>query len=708
MTSSATLLVVDDSAPARELLARRLERKGFHVVTAASGEEALLRMSGPPVDLVVLDIEMPGLDGFDVLKQVRQRYSPARLPVIMATADHASETVVRALDAGANDYVTKPLDFPVVLARITAQVSRKRAEEALHASEERYALAAEATNDAFWDWKLATNTIHFSARWNAMIGGGETELTGDPEVWFSRVHPEDVGKVREDVAALISGTAPSFDSEHRLQHADGHFIWTRSRALAVRNADGQTQRIVGSQADITVGKVADPLTGLPNRLLFVDRLSHCLHRKKRDPGFHYAVLFLDLDGFKNVNDSLGHIAGDELIVSIGRRLDTCVRAADTVGRGVTRPQTVARFGGDEFTLLLENLRKPEDALIVGERLKTTIGEACHVGGHDVFMRASIGIVLDTNDYERADDVLRDADTAMYHAKTNGRNRVAVFDPRMRDDAIERLAIETELNRAATRDEFVTVYQPIVSLTTGRIAGVETLIRWNHPRRGQLAPESFIKAAEETNVILHIGHTALTLGCRQLRAWDDAHSEFAPGFVSVNLSGKELMSADLVSRTQTVLADTGLAPGRLNFEITESLLIEQPDAVIDRLRELRALGVRICIDDFGTGYSSLSYLHRLPVTTLKVDRSFVIRMTEPGDHCEIVKTIVTLAHALRLDVVAEGVETAAHAAALKALGCEYGQGYLYAKPLPPADVALLLAGIGAIGGNTLVNQDETSP
>ena len=691
MTSSPTLLVVDDSAPARDMLARRLERKGFHVVTAASGEEALLRLSVPPVDLVVLDIEMPGLNGFDVLKHLRQRYSSARLPVIMATADHASETVVRALDAGANDYVTKPLDFPVILARITAQVSRKRAEEALHESEERYALAAEATSDAFWDWTTATNTIRFSARWNAMLGGGETELIESPEAWFSRVHPEDVGKVRDGVAALIRGTAPSFDSEHRLLHADGRYIWTRSRALAVRNADGKTQRIVGSQADITVGKVADPLTGLPNRLLFVDRLTHCINRKKRYPDFHYAVLFLDLDGFKNVNDSLGHIAGDELLVTIGRRLDACVRAIDTVGRDVTRPQTVARFGGDEFILLLEDLRAPEDALIVGERLKAAIAETCRVGGQDVFMCASIGIVLDTAAYERADDVLRDADTAMYHAKTSGRNRNALFDPWMRDQAIERLAIEAELNRAAARDEFVTVYQPIVSLTTGRIAGVETLIRWNHPRRGQLAPEFFIKAAEETNVILHIGQTALTQGCRQLRAWDDAHSEFAPVFVSVNLSGKELMSTDLVSRVRTVLADTGLTPGRLNLEITESLLIEQPDAVIERLRELRTLGVRICIDDFGTGYSSVSYLHRLPVTTLKIDRSFVTRMTEPGDHSEIVRTILTLAHALHLDVVAEGIETAAHAAALKALGCEDGQGYLYAKPLPPADVALLLAG-----------------
>jgi diguanylate cyclase (GGDEF)-like protein/PAS domain S-box-containing protein len=694
MTLSATLLVVDDSPPARDMLARRLERKGFAVVTAASGPEALASIAAATIDLVVLDIEMPGMDGFEVLKELRRRYSAARLPVIMATADHASETVIKALDAGANDYVTKPLDFPVVLARITAQVSRKRAEEALHESEERYALAAEATNDAFWDWTIATNSIHFSARWSAMIGCGDTEVDDGPEAWFSRVHPDDVGKVRDEVDDLLHGRSPSFDSEHRLLHADGHFIWTRSRALAVRDADGRTQRIVGSQADITDGKVADPLTGLPNRLLFVDRLTRCIHRKRRHQDFYYAVLFLDLDGFKNVNDSLGHMAGDELIVLIGRRLDACVRAVDTVGRGVTRSQTVARFGGDEFTLLLEDLAAPTDAMIVVQRLQAAVSEACHVGGQDVFMSASIGIVLDTAAYDRPDDLLRDADTAMYHAKTSGRNRHAVFDARMRDEAVERLAIETELNRAVERDEFVAIYQPIVSLTTGQIVGLETLIRWKHPRHGFLGADSFIKAAEETNVILQIGQAALGQSCRQLRAWDDAFGRNAPPFVSVNVSGKELMSPDLVARIERVLGEARLAPARLTLEITESLLIEQPEAVIERLRELRALGIRICIDDFGTGYSSLSYLHRLPVTTLKVDRSFVTRMTEPGDHCEIVRTIITLAHALRLDVVAEGVETAGQAAALKTLGCEYAQGYLYAKPLPAADIALLLGGAHA--------------
>jgi diguanylate cyclase (GGDEF)-like protein/PAS domain S-box-containing protein len=686
----ATVLVVDDDEMARDMLARRLERQGFRTLTASGGQEAINRVTESPIDLVLLDIEMPGLNGFEVLRVLRRQYSQAILPVIMATANHDTETVVAALAAGANDYVTKPLDFPVALARITAQISRKRAEEALHESEERYALAALAANDGFWDWHLADDHVYYSARWKAMVGCEDGEIGDSPEEWFSRVHADDLAKVRDEIAELISGRATSIENEHRLLHKEGHFIWTGSRALAVCNADGRPQRIVGSQADITGGKVADALTGLPNRLLFVDRLTRCMHRRKRRPDFHYAVLFLDLDGFKNVNDSLGHIAGDELLVIIGQRLDACIRAGDTIGRVLTRPHTVARFGGDEFTVLLEDLSAPEDAVAVAQRLQAAISADCRVGEHDVFMTASIGIVLDTDSYERPDDVLRDADTAMYHAKTAGRNRHAVFDVSMRDLAVERLALGTELNRAVERDEFRTVYQPIVSLATGQVIGLEALIRWNHPRRGHLVPKYFIAAAEETSVILHIGQAALDQACQQLRKWGDRFPHAAGLFVSVNLSGKELMSPELVGRITAALTESGLAPPRLKVEITESLLIDKPDAVIGRLKELRALGIHICIDDFGTGYSSLSYLHRLPVTTLKVDRSFVARMTEPGDHIEIVKTIITLAHALRLDVVAEGVETPEQASALRALGCEHAQGYHYARPLQPADVELLLS------------------
>jgi diguanylate cyclase (GGDEF)-like protein/PAS domain S-box-containing protein len=689
VTHRASVLIVDDDEMARDMLARRLERQGFRALTASGGQDALCKVAETPVDLVMLDIEMPGMNGFEVLQVLRTRHSQASLPVIMATANHDSETVVKALSAGANDYVTKPLDFPVVLARITAQISRKRAEEALHESEERYALAAQAANDGFWDWRLADDRVYFSPRWKAMLGHGEAEVGDSPDEWFSRVHADDVGKVRQAVADLATGRAPSFDSEHRLQHKDGHFIWTSSRALAVHDADGRTQRIVGSQADITGAKVADALTGLPNRLLFVDRLTRCLHRRKRRQDFHYAVLFLDLDGFKNVNDSLGHIAGDELLVIIGRRLDACVRAGDTVGRVITKPHTVARFGGDEFTVLLEDLKASEDAVAVAQRLQAAISADCHVGGHDVFMTASIGIVLDTDAYERPDDLLRDADTAMYHAKTAGRNRHAVFDAGMRDLAVERLALGTELKRAVDRDEFTTANQPIVSLSTGQLIGFEALIRWNHPRRGHLIPKHFIAAAEETSVILHIGQAALAQSCRQLREWDKQFVRSSHLFVSVNLSGKELMRQDLVARIERTLAETGLPANRLKVEITESLLIDNPEAVIDRLGELRALGIHICIDDFGTGYSSLSYLHRFPVTTLKIDRSFVARMTEPGEHVEIVRTIITLAHALQLEVVAEGVETPEQAAALKAFGCEYAQGYLYARPLPAADIELLL-------------------
>jgi diguanylate cyclase (GGDEF)-like protein/PAS domain S-box-containing protein len=628
VSRQASVLVVDDNDLSREMLARRLERSGFRAVLAADGREALRRVAEAPIDLVMLDIEMPDVNGFEVLRLLRQQYSQAELPVIMATANHESATVVQALSEGANDYVTKPLDFPVVLARVTAQLSRKRAEEALRESEERYALAARAANDGFWDWRLGDNHVFFSSRWKEMVGCEENGVSDSPDEWFSRVHPADKDGVKEGIAALVEGRAPSFENEHRMLHTRGHFIWTSSRALAVRDGEGRTLRILGSQTDITEGKVADALTGLPNRLLFLDRLDRCIVRKRRKSDYYYAVLFLDLDGFKTINDSLGHVAGDELLVTTGRRLDACVRATDTVGRVLMKHHTVARFGGDEFTVLLEDLKAPGDAIAVAQRLQAAISAPCRIGDHEVFTSASIGIVLETAGYECPEDLLRDADTAMYRAKAVGRARYAVFDGSMREVAVERLVLATELKQAAERGEFSTVYQPIVSLATGELTGFEALARWDHPRRGRVSPAQFITTAEEIGVVQQIGQAVLEQSCRQLRDWDARFARASRLFVSVNLSTKELGLGNLVQRIEGVLAATGLPPGRLKLEITETLLMDHPEAVTERLRHLRALGVRLCIDDFGTGYSSLSYLHRFPVTTLKVDRSFVGRITEP--------------------------------------------------------------------------------
>ena len=685
-----SLLVVDDDGMVREMLRQGLERHGYLVTTAEDGKGGLGEIERVTPDLLLLDIEMPGLDGMEVLRSVRERFTSAELPVIMVTARAESDSVVAALEAGANDYVTKPVDFRVVLARIGAHLQRKRAEAALRESEERYSLAARGANDGLWDWNLKDNTVFYSPRWKAMLGFEDGEVGSSPEEWFSRVHPEDVARVKQEIVDHLDGRSACLQTEHRVLHREGHFRWIVTRGMVVRDSDGRPVRMAGSQSDITEGKVADALTGLPNRILFMDRLSRAIYRKRRRPDYLFAVLFLDLDRFKDINDRYGHLVGDELLIAVAKRLEASTRASDSIGRFMPPPHTVARFGGDEFTILLDNIKHVPDATLVAERLQLALSQPFYVEGHEIYTSVSIGIVADATGYERAEDLLRDADTAMYQAKSLGRSRYQVFDAAMREHVVQRLQLETDLQKAAEREEYRTYYQPIVSLVSGRVCGFEVLVRWQHAFRGLISPRDFIGVAEETGLIVPMGRFVLQEACRQLRDWQGRYPHNPPLMVSVNLSGKEFMEAGLVDQIAQSLAETGVEPACLKLEITESRIMEKPEAAAERLQQLRALGICLAIDDFGTGYSSLSCLHSFPVTTLKVDRAFIGRIGAGGENLEIVRTIVTLAHNLGLDVIAEGVETPEQLTYLRSLGCEYGQGYLFAKPLDAVEAEILLA------------------
>jgi diguanylate cyclase (GGDEF)-like protein/PAS domain S-box-containing protein len=685
-----SLLVVDDDQMVREMLRQGLERHGYLVTTAEDGTGGLGEIEREAPDLLLLDIEMPGLDGMGVLRKVRERFTSAELPVIIVTARAESDSVVAALEAGANDYVTKPVDFRVVLARIGAHLQRKRAEAALRESEERYALAARGANDGLWDWNLKDDTVFYSPRWKSMLGLEDGEVGSGPEEWFSRVHPEDVARVRQEVADHLDGRSACLQTEHRVLHKEGHFRWILTRGMAVRDGNGRPVRMAGSQSDITEGKVADALTGLPNRILFMDRLRRAIYRKRRRPDHLFAVLFIDLDRFKDINDSFGHLVGDELLIAVAKRLEASTRATDSVGRFTPPPHTVARFGGDEFTILLDNIKHMPDATLVAERLQLALAQPFHIEGHEIYTSTSIGIVADATGYERAEDLLRDADTAMYQAKSLGRSCYQVFDAAMREHAVRRLQLETDLQTAAEREEYRTYYQPIVSFASGRVCGFEVLVRWQHACRGLISPRDFIGVAEETGLIVPMGRFVLQEACRQLRDWQGRYPHDPPLMVSVNLSGKEFMEAGLVDQIAQSLKDTGIDAACLKLEITEGRIMEKPEAAAERFQQLRALGICLAIDDFGTGYSSLSCLHSFPVTTLKVDRAFVGRIGVGGENREIVRTIVTLAHNLGLDVIAEGVETPEQLTYLKALGCEYGQGYFFAEPLDAVEAEILLA------------------
>jgi diguanylate cyclase (GGDEF)-like protein/PAS domain S-box-containing protein len=688
-TASAPLLVVDDNEMNRDMLSRRLQRHGYAVMTAVDGKQALDLLETQEFALILLDIEMPGISGLEVLKTVRQSRASNELPIIMVTARQHSQSVVETLRLGANDYVTKPIDFAVVIARIETQLARTQAEAALRESEERYALAVRGANDGLWDWNLKTNQIYLAPRWKVMLGLDESEVLENPQTWFTRLHADEINGVMSEINDHLEGRTSHFEIEHRMLHQNGTFLWMRTRGLAVRDATGKAYRMAGSQTDITEGKVADALTGLPNRILFTDRLAHSLDRAKRYRNYLCAVLFLDLDRFKVVNDSLGHVFGDQLLVAIARRLESCLRSNDMVARLGT-DHTLARLGGDEFTILLDDIKHVSDALRVAERIQEHLARSFDLNAHEVFTSASIGIATTATGYDTPQAILRDADTAMYRAKALGGARCELFDSEMRDRAVARLRLETDLRRAVERGEFELHYQPIVSLQTDRIEGFEALLRWRHPDRGLVMPADFIAMAEETGTVVPIGWWVLRQACWQMSVWHSDHVHAPPLAISVNLSSRQFSQPDLIENIDAILRETGLGAACLKLEITESTIMERTDSVVTTLRDLKALGVQLAMDDFGTGYSSLSYVHRFPIDTLKIDRSFVTRLATDNEASEVVRAIVGLAHNLGLDVIAEGVESPEQLAQLKVFGCEYGQGFLFSPAVPYDDARTLIA------------------
>jgi diguanylate cyclase (GGDEF)-like protein len=490
---------------------------------------------------------------------------------------------------------------------------------------------------------------------------------------------------------LHRGVSPAFQLEKRYQHKHGHTVWVLLTVSLFRDRQSKSSRFIFQIQDITDRKRAeerllhdafhDALTGLPNRALFVDHLKLSIERSKRGGEEFFAVLFLDLDRFKVINDSLGHMVGDQLLIGIARRLETCLRPGDTV----------ARLGGDEFTILLEDIVDICEAINVAERVEKELSSPFNLGGHEVFTTVSIGIASSEIGYERPDDILRDADTAMYRAKSMGKARHEVFDRTMHAHAMNLLKLETDLRRALERQEFALFYQPVISLETLCITGFEALIRWQHPEYGFISPAEFIPVAEETGLILPIGQWVLREACRQMREWQQYIDTDVPLSISVNLSAKQFMQPDLMKQVKDALSETGLAPQCLKLEITESVVMENIEMTTDMLRQLREFGVESSIDDFGTGYSSLSYLHRFPSSTLKIDRSFVSRMNDHSENAEIVRTIIMLARNLGMSVIAEGIETKAQLEQLRAMTCEQGQGYYFAKALSSKDAFSLIEG-----------------
>jgi len=681
------VLVVDDERVNREILSRMLTRNGYDVCTADGGEAALeqLRLRRP--DLVLLDVVMTGLSGFDVLKSIRLTLNDVQLPVIMVTAESERQSIIAAFREGADDYLTKPLDPEITLARVSLHLRLGKAQSELRRSQERYAMAAEGSRIGLWDWDVSNCQLFLSARLKEMLGFSDHEFDSSVDVWLERIHIDDREQFMELLNSRNSIEQGRFECEIRMRHRDESFRWMLCSGVIQPDSNGRARRLAGSLADVTEGKVRDILTGLPNRLLFEEQLGRIL---KCDPAGRgiCAVLFLDLDNFKLINDSLGHNAGDQVLCSVARKLENCLRGSDMISRHKSG-WSLARHGGDEFTVLLHHLQTRKDAEQIAERVIAALSEPVMIGTHEVAVGVSIGITFGDKADKTPGDAIREADTAMYHAKTGGRGRYRIFDPEMQIAASARLALECDLRQAIKGNQFYVLYQPIVRISSGRIEGFEALCRWRHPRGESVGPDIFIPVMESLGLIGSLGRSVLEQACHDAMEWNDLSAGIPGVSVTINCSSREFMQAHFKNDLLLTIARTGVDPRLLKVEVTESALMENPEHIRAIISGLREIGIRVGIDDFGTGYSSLAYLHRLPLDLLKIDQSFVRSMLSCSETREIVRTIISLAQNLDLDIVAEGVETEDQQRLLFEMGCTHAQGYLFSRPVPAASLATML-------------------
>ena len=593
------------------------------------------------------------------------------------------------------DYATTALDNARFYYQAQEEIKeRRRVEQALRISEERYALAMRGANDGLWDWDLVDNTIYFSPRWKAMLGFTEQEIGNLPEEWFKRVHPQDLERLKLALSAHLKNNATHFQNEHRILHKDGSIRWMLSRGMGICDTNGIVTRIAGSLTDITDLRIAegkiiydslhDALTDLPNRALLLDHLRLAIERMRRREDYQFAVLLIDLDRFKNVNDLFGHLVGDQLLIRVAKLLKEDMPSTDTI----------ARFGGDEFVILLDELKQAETANALADKILERFKTPFQINEHSIHISPSIGIVFKKPEYSSAEEVMRDVDIAMYMAKGNEKKKYIVFQPEMRERLMKRIELESELRQALEKEELSVNYQPQVSLKDERLIGFEVLARWNHSTRGAIPPIEFIPVAETTGLIIPLDRWVMRTACQQMSTWQQAIPIDPPLTISVNISSQQITHPDFIEFIARVLQETGLPAHCLKLEIIESTILYSDKETIQVLQNIQNLGVQVQIDDFGIGYSSLSYLTNFPVNALKIDQSFIRQMTDDSNNQQIVKTIISLSKNLSLSSIAEGVETIEQINQLKSLGCEYGQGFLLSVPLKRVEAEKLLERVSA--------------
>ena len=841
--SEPDVLVVDDNANNLKLVHTLLKDKGYKVRLATNGEMAIKSARANPPDLILLDINMPGLDGYDTCEALKNDKLTKDIPIIFLSAIKESFDIVRGFDVGGIDFVTKPFKPEVLLARVETHLSlhhlqselvelntnlerkveertceliqanislqdevekriqtqnellaseelhrltlanlentivittdkqgsftyispniesilgytpeevleledigkllgndiftlgernrrfekeirskdgaqrylfistkkalirkdvtiytcqditnRKYIEKELASSEERLKHALSASNEGLWDWDLSNDKTYHNEACYSLLGYQPSDFeTGNiHNHWHEIVHADDKSELLKTIKQCREGRIEYINTEYRYLHKNGKYIWFHTKGVVVeKDKKGKSIRLVGTHTDITKQKnyeehlrqlaTYDDLTDLPNRKLFLELLNGAIARGRRKT-LRHAVLFLDLDRFKNINDSLGHSAGDKLLQQVAQRIDGILREDDTV----------ARLGGDEFTILLQDISESHRAAEAASRVIEILNEPFDLKGHRVSVAPSIGIVLYPDHATTSEELLKKADTAMYHAKHDGGQNYKFFSSVMDEEARTRLELEAEMRQSLTRDEFVLFYQPKINLNNGNITGMEALVRWNNRNKGMIPPGAFIPIAEETGLIVQLGDIILQRAAMHTRDWADR--QLFQNKVAVNISARQFRQEDLLLRIDGILEETGLSPEALELEVTEAAAMQDTDSAIQTMKNIKARGITLALDDFGTGYSSLSYLKKFPIDTLKIDMSFIRDMEQSESNRNIVHSIIELAHNLNLEVIAEGVETIEQAHTLTEMHCDGMQGYLFSKPVNDADFEQLL-------------------
>ena len=667
----------DDYCLIKDLLSD-IEDINFTLHWVSEEVTALEELGTNNYDVCLCDDKLAKANGISLIHNAITR--GCKIPIILLTGQEEKHTYLEAIQVGAVDYLVKGEITNSLLKRsLNHIIGRNEAIKALQESEERYALAVDGANDGLWDWNLKTNELYCSERWHHILGLTD-DLINNYDDWVNRIHPEDQKRFYTELDSHFQGATSHFQCQYRIAHQDGTFHWVLTRGLAVRDQHNNTYRMAGSLTDLSSNKTHfDQLTNLVNRTFLLEQIDVILNRSKHQPSYLSAVIFCGCDRFKIINDSLGHVVGDQLLIAIARKLESCIRNGDLL----------AKLSGDQFAILLENLADKSTALKIAHRIEKELTQPFIILNHTIYISASFGIAYNFDNLN-SEELLQNAHTAMHRAKTLGKARYVIFDRTMSEQAKARLSLETDLRIAIEKNQFQLHYQPIIALENNKIAGFEALVRWYHPTKGLISPVKFIPIAEETELIIPLSNWILEEACRQMYSWQQEYALDKSLTMSVNLSRKQLSQDKLVNTIDSIIQATKISPYNLKLEVTETALMNSnEDSATKLLLQLKELGLLLSLDDFGTGYSSLSCLHQFPIDILKIDRSFINRIGTEKKYLDIVRAIINIGHSLNLEIIAEGVETAAQLAELKQLQCYAAQGYFFYKPLDAKSIQQLI-------------------